>query len=70
MGLLLYIIMVLDYKYIEKTYNEISPKYPLLITLMIWILCEFVIINKQPYNNVDFIKTSQTELFKSNFFNK
>lgn len=42
-GVVLYLIMVLDAKYIEPTDKQISPKLPLLVTLMVWLICMFYI---------------------------
>ena len=40
-GVVLYLIMVMDAKYIDPTDKPISPKIPLLVTLMIWMICMF-----------------------------
>lgn len=42
-GVIVYLVMLLDSKYIEKTTdkNFISPKLPLLVTLIVWLICTF-----------------------------
>ena len=55
-GIFLYLIMILDAKYIEKVkdYKPISPKIPLLVILIIWIICTFLenqVIKKVPAIN-------------------
>ena len=42
-GIIIYLIMILDAKYIEqvKDNKPISPKIPLLVTLIVWIICTF-----------------------------
>ena len=40
-GLFLYFIMVMDAKYIEPNNKPISPKLPLVVTLMVWAICAF-----------------------------
>ena len=55
-GILIYLIMILDAKYIEqvKDNKPISPKIPLLVTLIVWIICTFQetqVIKKVPVIN-------------------
>jgi hypothetical protein len=33
--------MILDSKYIEPSDKQISPKLPLFVTLMVWLICVF-----------------------------
>ena len=40
-GVLLYLVMILDSKYIEPSDKQISPKLPLFVTLMVWLICVF-----------------------------
>ena len=42
-GVFIYLIMILDAKYIEQTkeYKPISFKIPLLVTMLVWIVCTF-----------------------------
>jgi hypothetical protein len=40
-GLFLYFVMVMDAKYIDPNSKPISPKLPLVVTLMIWLICTF-----------------------------
>jgi hypothetical protein len=40
-GVLLYLVLVLDAKYIEPNDKPISPKIPLFVTLMVWMICVF-----------------------------
>lgn len=42
-GVLIYLIMLIDSKYIEPTKcnEQISPKIPLLVSLLVWIICTF-----------------------------
>lgn len=40
-GVLLYLVMLLDAKYIEPSDKQISPKLPLFVTLMVWLICVF-----------------------------
>lgn len=42
-GLVLYLVMILDAKYIDTSKGDepISPKIPLFVTLMVWIICTF-----------------------------
>ena len=56
-GVLLYLVMLLDCKFIEPNNRVISPKIPLFVTLMVWLICVFyksdgviahVPINQQP----------------------
>jgi hypothetical protein len=56
LGAFVYLIMIIDSKYIEpKKYKDnVSPKIPLLVTLLIWIICTFQennIIKKVPVIN-------------------
>lgn len=52
-GALLYLVMLLDAKYIEPSDKPISPKLPLFVILMVWLICVFyksssvVPVNKQ-----------------------
>ena len=55
-GILIYLIMILDAKYIEqvKDNKPISPKIPLLVTLIVWIICTFQetqVVKKLPMIN-------------------
>ncbi len=54
-GFFIYLVMLLDAKYIEKTSTEkISFKLPLLVALLVWIVCTFhetQIIEKIPNIN-------------------
>ena len=55
-GILIYLIMILDAKYIEqvKDNKPISPKIPLLVTLIVWIICTFQetqVVKKVPVIN-------------------
>lgn len=47
-GVVLYLIMVLDAKYIEPSDKQISPKIPLSVTLMVWLICVFYKPNSVP----------------------
>jgi hypothetical protein len=42
-GVFIYLMMVLDSKYIDpsKDNKQVSPKIPLLVTLLVWIICVF-----------------------------
>ena len=40
-GVLVYLIMILDAKYIEPHDRPISPKIPLVVTLLVWLVCNF-----------------------------
>lgn len=40
-GFVVYIIMIIDAKYIEKDNKIVSPKIPLLVTLIVWLICTF-----------------------------
>jgi hypothetical protein len=42
-GILIYVIMLLDARYIEKTKDNkpVSFKIPLLVTLIVWLICTF-----------------------------
>lgn len=40
-GFFIYIIMIIDAKYIEKDNKIVSPKIPLLVTLIVWLICTF-----------------------------
>jgi hypothetical protein len=40
-GVLLYLVMILDAKYIEPNDKQISPKIPLFVTLLVWMICVF-----------------------------
>jgi hypothetical protein len=42
-GVLIYLVMIIDSKYIEpnKCNEQLSPKIPLLVTLLVWIICTF-----------------------------
>ena len=55
-GIIIYLIMILDAKYIEqvKDNKPISPKIPLLVTLIVWIICTFQetqVVKKLPMIN-------------------
>ena len=55
-GIIIYLIMILDAKYIEqvKDNKPISPKIPLLVTLIVWIICTFQetqVVKKVPMIN-------------------
>jgi hypothetical protein len=55
-GVLIYLIMIFDAKYIEQTKEEkpVSPKIPLLVTLLVWVICTFQetqVIKKVPIIN-------------------
>lgn len=45
-GLFIYVMMYIDCKCIESTNKPINPKIPLLVSLMVWFICEFVICQK------------------------
>jgi hypothetical protein len=42
-GVFIYLIMILDAKYIEQTKDSkpVSFKIPLLVTMLVWIICTF-----------------------------
>lgn len=40
-GVLVYFVMMLDAKYIEPSDKPISPKIPLFVTLLVWLICVF-----------------------------
>lgn len=42
-GLLVYLMMLVDARWIEPNNKPISPKIPLFVVLLLWILCEFVL---------------------------
>lgn len=55
-GVLIYLIMILDAKYIEqnKDSKPVSFKIPLLVTMLVWIVCTFnetQIVEKVPTIN-------------------
>jgi hypothetical protein len=55
-GIFLYLIMIIDAKYIERVKDDkpISPKIPLLVTLIVWIICTFQetqVVKKMPVIN-------------------
>lgn len=55
-GVFIYLIMILDAKYIEQTKDTkpISLKIPILVTILVWIVCTFnetQIIEKVPTIN-------------------
>ena len=55
-GVFIYLIMILDAKYIEQTKETktVSVKIPLLVTLLVWIVCTFhktQIVEKVPTLN-------------------
>jgi hypothetical protein len=53
-GILIYLIMILDSKYIEQDNKQVSPKIPLLVTLIVWIICTFQenqVVKKVPVIN-------------------
>jgi hypothetical protein len=53
-GILIYLIMILDSKYIEQDNKQVSPKIPLLVTLIVWIICTFQenqVVKKMPVIN-------------------
>lgn len=55
-GTFIYLIMLFDSKYIDpnKCNETISPKLPLLVTLMVWLICIFQenqVITKIPIIN-------------------
>jgi hypothetical protein len=43
-GLIMYLVLFIDAKFIDTSKNEnnISPKIPLFVTLMVWVICAFV----------------------------
>jgi hypothetical protein len=44
-GLCVYVAMIIDNWYIDPTDKPTSPKIALFVTLLVWILCEFIILN-------------------------
>ena len=55
-GVLIYLIMLIDSKYIEPTKcnEQVSPKIPLFVTLLVWIICTFQeneVVKKVPIIN-------------------
>jgi hypothetical protein len=42
-GVFIYLIMILDSKYIEQTKDSkpISFKIPILVTVLVWVVCTF-----------------------------
>jgi hypothetical protein len=55
-GIFVYLIMILDAKYIEQIKDDkpVSPKIPLLVTLIVWIICTFQenqVVKKMPVIN-------------------
>jgi hypothetical protein len=55
-GVFIYLIMILDAKYIEQTKDSkpVSFKIPLLVTMLVWIVCTFnetQIVEKVPTIN-------------------
>lgn len=55
-GVLIYLIMILDARYIEQTKESkpVSLKIPLLVTGLVWIICTFhesQIVEKVPTIN-------------------
>ena len=47
-GLLVYAMMVLDNKYIDPKKDPVSPKIPLFVTLIMWLICEFCLNVPKP----------------------
>jgi hypothetical protein len=55
-GVFIYLVMILDAKYIEQTKEtkSVSLKIPLLVTFLVWIVCTFhesQIVEKVPTIN-------------------
>ena len=62
-GVLVYLVMMIDNKYIEPTDRQVSPKVPLFVTLLVWFICIFsnsdntaIPISKQPVMTGGFYK--------------
>jgi hypothetical protein len=62
-GIFIYLIMVIDSIYIEPLPNNktVSPKIPLLVTLLVWIICSFQ--EKNIISNLPSINALNQEIF-------
>ena len=47
-GILVYAMMVLDNKYIDPKKDPVSPKIPMFVTLILWLICEFYLNAPKP----------------------
>lgn len=51
-GLCVYLMMLIDITFIEPSEKNISPKIPLFVTLIVWILCEFILFKPEDVINI------------------
>ena len=49
-GLCVYLAMVFDNSYIDPTDKPTSPKVALFVSLLVWVLCEFILLNPGQVN--------------------
>lgn len=64
-GVIIYLVMIIDCKYIDPNDRPISPKIPLFVTLLVWTICMFY-----KTDSITQIPVSQQPMLMGGFYSK